>query len=75
MGLAPCAANGANEEAVALFLRIRSDFWILAASVEAVVDSDNFGGEYTLADVYECDRMAQRSSFAQSVILGESMSF
>ena len=27
--------------------------------VEAVVDSDSFGGEYTLSDVYECDRMAR----------------
>ena len=27
--------------------------------VEAVVDSDSFGGDYTLADVYECDRMAR----------------
>ena len=26
---------------------------------EAVVDSDSFGGDYTLADVYECDRMAR----------------
>ena len=31
-GLGPCAANGANEEAVALFLQDKeSDFWILAA--------------------------------------------
>ena len=27
--------------------------------VEAVVDSDSFGGDYSLADVYECDRMAR----------------
>ena len=27
--------------------------------VEAVVDSDSFGGGYTLSDVYECDRMAR----------------
>ena len=27
--------------------------------VEAVVDSDRFGGDYTLSDVYECDRMAR----------------
>lgn len=29
--------------------------------VEAVVDSDSFGGDYTLADVYECDRMRAHS--------------
>ena len=27
--------------------------------VMRVVDSDSFGGDYSLADVYECDRMAR----------------
>ena len=27
--------------------------------VEGIVDSDTFGGDYTLADVHECDRMAR----------------
>ena len=58
-GLGPCAANGANEEAVALFLQDKIGFLDIGRLVEAVVDSDNFGGEYTLADVYECDRMAR----------------
>lgn len=58
-GLAPCAANGANEEAVALFLRDEIGFLDIGRLVEAVVDSDSFGGAYTLADVYECDRMAR----------------
>ena len=58
-GLGPCAANGANEEAVRLFLEDRIGFLDIGRLVEAVVDSDAFGGSYTLADVYECDRMAR----------------
>lgn len=59
-GLAPCAANGANEEAVRLFLEEKIGFLDIGRLVEAVVDSDSFGGSYQLADVYECDRMARR---------------
>ena len=58
-GLAPCAANGANEEAVRLFLQDEIGFLDIGRLVEGVVDSDSFGGSYTLADVYECDRMAR----------------
>ena len=58
-GLAPCAANGANEEAVKLFLEDKIGFLDIGRLVEAVVDSDSFGGDYTLADVYECDKMAR----------------
>ena len=58
-GLAPCAANGANEAAVAHFLRDEIGFLDIGRLVEAVVDSDSFGGDYTLADVYECDKMAR----------------
>ena len=58
-GLGPCAANGANEEAVKLFLEDKIGFLDIGRLVEAVVDSDSFGGEYTLSDVYECDRMAR----------------
>ena len=58
-GLAPCAANGANEAAVAHFLRNEIGFLDISRLVEGIVDSDSFGGDYTLADVYECDRMAR----------------
>lgn len=57
--LAPGAANGANEEAVKLFLEDKIGFLDIDRLVEAVVDSDRFGGDYTLSDVYECDRMAR----------------
>ena len=58
-GLGPCAANGANEEAVKLFLEDKIGFLDIGRLVEAVVDSDSYGGGYTLADVYDCDRMAR----------------
>ncbi|MCI6885529.1 1-deoxy-D-xylulose-5-phosphate reductoisomerase, partial [bacterium] len=58
-GLGPCAANGANEEAVRLFLQDRIGFLDIGRLVEGVVDSDSFGGDYTLQDVYACDRMAR----------------
>ena len=58
-GLAPCAANGANEAAVAHFLRDEIGFLDIGRLVEGIVDSDTFGGDYTLADVHECDRMAR----------------
>lgn len=58
-GLAPCAANGANEEAVRLFLEDKISFLKIGELVEGVVDSQAFGGAYTLDDVYACDRMAR----------------
>lgn len=58
-GLAPCAANGANEEAVALFLQDKIGFLDIGRLVEGVVDSEAFGGDYTLQDVYDCDAMAR----------------
>ena len=58
-GLGPCAANGANEEAVRLFLEDKIGFLDIGRLVEGVGGSDSFGGDYTLADVYECDKMAR----------------
>ncbi|MFI3169865.1 MAG: 1-deoxy-D-xylulose-5-phosphate reductoisomerase [Faecalibacterium sp.] len=58
-GLAPCAANGANEEAVKLFLQDKISFLDIGRLVEGVVDAEAFGGTYNLADVYECDKMAR----------------
>ena len=42
-----------------LFLEDKIGFLDIGRLVEAVVDSDRFGGDYTLSDVYECDRMAR----------------
>ena len=58
-GLGPCAANGANEEAVRLFLEDKIPFLKIGELVEGIVDSEAWGGTYTLDVVYECDRMAR----------------
>lgn len=58
-GLAPCAANGANEEAVKLFLEDEISFLKIGELVEGVVDSEPFGQSYTLSDVYACDAAAR----------------
>lgn len=58
-GLAPCAANGANEEAVKLFLQDKISFLKIGELVEGVVDSEAFGKPYTLSDVYACDAAAR----------------
>ena len=58
-GLAPCAANGANEEAVRLFLQDKIGFLDIGRLVEGVVDSEAFGGDYTLQDVWDCDAMSR----------------
>lgn len=58
-GLAPCAANGANEAAVALFLEEQISFLKIGELVEGIVESSAFGGAYTLKDVYDCDAMAR----------------
>ena len=44
---------------MALFLEDKIGFLDIGRLVEGVVDSDSFGGDYTLADVYECDAMAR----------------
>ncbi|MDL2253426.1 1-deoxy-D-xylulose-5-phosphate reductoisomerase [Ruminococcaceae bacterium OttesenSCG-928-I18] len=59
-GLAPCAANGANEEAVALFLEGRLSFLDIGRLVEGCVDGGSYAGAYTLEDVYACDAAARR---------------
>lgn len=58
-GLAPCAANGANEEAVALFLRDEISFLQIGELVEGVVRKESWAGEYSLQDVYSCDAAAR----------------
>ncbi len=58
-GLAPCAANGAGEEAVKLFLEDKIGFLEIGRLVEAVVDKESYGGGYDLTNVYECDKMAR----------------
>lgn len=58
-GLAACAANGANEEAVALFLKEEIPFVKIGELVERCVNAQDFTGSYTLEDVYSCDTWAR----------------
>lgn len=59
-GLVPCAANGANEQAVALFLQDKIGFLQIGELVEQVVDEmDVPTGSFTLEDVYATDRAAR----------------
>jgi 1-deoxy-D-xylulose-5-phosphate reductoisomerase len=62
-GLAPCAASAANEAAVELFLQDKIGFLDIGQLVEEVVQSDSFGGDYNIADVYECDAAARKFVF------------
>ena len=58
-GLYPCIVNGANEEAVSLFLQDRIGYLDLFAAVRAALD--HFApGDYTSAEeILEADRMAR----------------
>lgn len=58
-GLAPCAANGANEKAVELFLNDKISFIKIGELVEKAVDEIDGGTDYTIEDVYNCDKWAR----------------
>ncbi len=59
-GLAACAANGANEQAVELFLRDEISFLDIGRLVLGCVEANSYAGGYTLSDVYACDAAARR---------------
>ncbi len=58
-GLATCAANGANEAAVALFLQDKISFLRIGELVEQIVEDTPACSAYSLEDVFECDRQAR----------------
>lgn len=58
-GLAPVAVNGANEEAVALFLKGKIKFLQIAELAEKALNSVNNKKEYTTEDVFEADKAAR----------------
>ncbi len=58
-GLKPCAANGANEEAVRLFLNREISFLQIGDLVEAATNAQEDVLNYTLTDVYNCDKRAR----------------
>lgn len=58
-GLAPAAVNGANEEAVALFLDGKIKFLQIAEMAEKALNSVNNKKEYTIEDVFAADKAAR----------------
>lgn len=60
-GLAPTAVNGANEEAVRLFLEGKIKFLQIAELVEKALLSVNNKKDFTLEDILEADRIARES--------------
>lgn len=59
-GLCPCAANGANEAAVDLFLHDRISFPRIAELVGEAMERQEIRPDYTLEDVLEADRAARQ---------------
>ena len=58
-GLVPAAANGANEEAVRLFLDRKISFLQIGDLVEAAAANQKAAHNYTLEDVFEADKAAR----------------
>ena len=59
-GLSPTAVNGANEEAVRLFLNGKIKFLEIAELVEKALNCANNIKDFTLEDILEADREARR---------------
>ncbi len=58
-GLKPTAVNGANEQAVKLFLEGKIKFLQIADLVEKALDGANNKKEFTLEDILETDKLAR----------------
>lgn len=58
-GLMPAMVNGANEEAVALFLEDKIGFVDIGDIVESILKQDFKKGDYTLEDVITADQAAR----------------
>ena len=57
--MAPAPPTVPTRKLCSLFLQDKIGFLDIGRLVEGMVDSDSFGGDYTLQDVYDCDRMAR----------------
>ena len=58
-GIAPTVVNGANEEAVSLFLEGKIKFLQIAELVEKALLSVNNKKDFTLEDIFEADSLAR----------------
>ncbi len=65
-GLAPAAANGANEAAVELFLNDKIGFLDIAELVGEAMERQSVSAGYTLDEVLEADREAKRFIFERT---------
>lgn len=65
-GLKPAAANGANEEAVALFLNNKISFLKIGELVEGAMNNQSVKTNYTIEDVFAADRAAREFVLANS---------
>ena len=61
----PVALNGANEEAVAAFLREQIPFGRIAEIIEAVLDETQPSAVTCIADVHAADAEARRRAKAR----------
>lgn len=59
-GLKPTAVNGANEQAVKLFLEGKIKFLQIAENVEKALDLVNNKKDFTLEDIFETDKLARQ---------------
>lgn len=59
-GLKPAAANGANEEAVALFLSGKIEFLEIPELVRKATDAQKQVGSFNLEDVFAADKSARQ---------------
>ena len=60
-GLYPAAVNGANEQAVALFLNDQIEFWQIGEIVEQCFNTfSSEATEYTIQDVLDTDHWARQ---------------
>jgi len=60
-GLYPTAVNGANEEAVALFLKGKIKFLQIASLVEEALQAAESRENFTVEDIFEADRAARET--------------
>lgn len=60
-GLYPTAINGANEEAVALFLKGKIKFLQIASLVEEALQAAESRENFTVEDIFEADRAARET--------------
>ena len=58
-GLAPAAANGANEKAVELFLNRKIGFLDIGKYVWEAMERQPQVNDFTVEDVLECDKAAR----------------